>query len=921
MITVNNLTRNSTLSLTTMATALALAGFANHVNAGTVTPTASGIGNIYFVDSRFGSDENDGLQQAYTAYKRGPWKSLAKLSAFPLKPGDSVNLLCGSKWNETLKISSLGTSANPISIGAYPATCATKPEINGSYSYDPSKWVWHSGNIYKIATDQAPEQLFSTSGYMTIAHHPNRGYDASAPNSLYARLAADSNRVISGSRSGSSFVTIGSDLKLPAGVSIDQSAFIRIRTNAWVIDESQITAFDGKTITLSSLTRYPLTAGWGYYLTNQAWMLDSPGEWFYDKATKTLFAWMSDSRPPTINVAATVLKAGIDLSSSQYISVSGINVKRTVIGMDLRRSVGATVRNSSIEETSDVGINAVTSTTLSLTSNRIIRTGKDAISGQDDIAPTASKMTVSGNFIKDSGVAMNGEEILSLPVRNRAAINAGTSGIIINNTIVNSGYIGIEVGANSNVSKNVISGSCTVLDDCGAIYGVGANNNSTISDNIILGSRGAVDGKSPEFNYTQAQGIFLDEFSSGVTVSGNTITAADNGIQLHDASKNSVIVNKLYGNRRNQMWLQESRNKFNLRGDLFGNVFRGNHIVSTTGDAKSLYLDTRILDSAQFGTFDQNRYLDNVYPIVSVDRNLTAQQAYTFAAWKAAATAGIPRQLDGSGFATSQTQLASILVNGENVVPNANAAANAEGWSSWNQIKPFGQLIREACVPGICMRYVAGTSVGLMSSPNFTIEAGNWYRLSLDIATGKDGQIADLLVRRGGGGNNGYEQLSDRALKFTASSRWARYSVLFKATKTVMASDPITQDLGARIDFQNIQPGQVLSISNLELVPITPADALARSDLLVNTGTAPIQVSCPSASINPAACNTYVSLSDNQPVSWPRYLLARSSEIVYTRDARLVDSDGDGIPDGQDQCPTTPAGSGVNRRGCGLGEK
>ena len=70
----------------------------------------------------------------------------------------------------------------------------------------------------------------------------------------------------------------------------------------------------------------------------------------------------------------------------------------------------------------------------------------------------------------------------------------------------------------------------------------------------------------------------------------------------------------------------------------------------------------------------------------------------------------------------------------------------------------------------------------------------------------------------------------------------------------------------------------------------------------------------------PAVCSQYVRLQDNTAVSWPYYLPGRASDIVYTRDARLVDTDGDGIPDTQDQCPSTAAGAAVNSKGCALGQ-
>jgi hypothetical protein len=111
-----------------------------------------------------------------------------------------------------------------------------------------------------------------------------------------------------------------------------------------------------------------------------------------------------------------------------------------------------------------------------------------------------------------------------------------------------------------------------------------------------------------------------------------------------------------------------------------------------------------------------------------------------------------------------------------------------------------------------------------------------------------------------------------------------------------------------------------VGMANLELVPITPAEALTRSDVLVNTSANSSQQLCPVAATQAALCSLYVRLSDNLPVAWPYSLAGRSAEIIYTRDTRLLDTDGDGIPDSQDLCPNTTAGVGVNSKGCALGQ-
>ena len=59
--------------------------------------------------------------------------------------------------------------------------------------------------------------------------------------------------------------------------------------------------------------------------------------------------------------------------------------------------------------------------------------------------------------------------------------------------------------------------------------------------------------------------------------------------------------------------------------------------------------------------------------------------------------------------------------------------------------------------------------------------------------------------------------------------------------------------------------------------------------------------------------------SDQQAISWPLTLPALGTEIVFTRDPSLVDSDGDGIADIQDKCPRT-TGEVTDAAGCALGQ-
>lgn len=73
---------------------------------------AAAHAETYYADSRLGDDSASG-----TAMDR-PWRSLARISGFPLQPGDRVLLAAGSAWREPLTIARSGKAGAPITIGA-----------------------------------------------------------------------------------------------------------------------------------------------------------------------------------------------------------------------------------------------------------------------------------------------------------------------------------------------------------------------------------------------------------------------------------------------------------------------------------------------------------------------------------------------------------------------------------------------------------------------------------------------------------------------------------------------------------------------------------------------------------------------------------------------------------------------------------
>jgi parallel beta-helix repeat protein len=884
---------------------------------GAVTPAAGG--RNYYVDSTTGDDRNDGSTATPGAAGVGPWKTLARVMTSPLGPGDVLVLACGSTWRETLRVPASGTASQPVAVSAPAAGCATPPSIDGSVLVEPSAWTQHSGNIYKTPLATAPLQLFVASGAMAEAHHPNRGHLATDPTSPYLALAADGNVQMANNRTGSTTLTTGADLVLPAGTKLADGARLRLRTNSWVLDESRITAATagttGITLTLDVASSYPARAGWGYFLLGQLWMLDSAGEWAHDAASGHLYAWMPDSTAPTTSLRATVLAMGIDLTARENVVINGLLLRRVGVGIQLRRSAGVEVRNTQIVETAGIGADAAGSTHAVFVSSTFARTGGDAIRGSADGVTPASGMTVRNNLIRDSGVQMAGEQVLSLPNGSSAAVQSGSASVVVGNVIINAGYVGIRPLGNSVVEENFVFGACTVLDDCGGIY-IYADEGCQIRRNTVVHSRGNAQGKPPNARYTQAQGIFLDESTTSTLVEDNTVIDTDNGIFVHVASDNTIRSNRLYGNRVSQISMYESRSRDNPNGDLFANVVQGNLIAAAAPGAVALRLQTLFASTAAFGRFDSNRYFDRASDTVARVTTMAGTIDYTLNTWQQSRDVGSTQAVDSTSFAVSRTHFAGFAVSGGNLVSNAGLQQNSAGWSHWNETPPAGNMVREACPAGMCLRYLAGGSPGMMISPHFSVVQGQWYRISIDLATEQDAQTVQLLLRRGGGGNNGYELLSSKSLTLTAGRRWARYSAVFQATKTVNARDAATGDLGARVDIRGIETGQSVSLANLELVPVQPAPLATTSGALINVGSNALNVACPFANSQPALCTTFRTLADDQPVAWPVSVPAHSAAIIYAQDPVLVDSDADGIADAQDSCPATPTGAAVNSAGC-----
>lgn len=739
---------------------------------------------------------------------------------------------------------------------------------------------------------------FVDSAQIRRAHHPNFG-QAGNPDSVFAPVASSGNKV----------ALDVTGLALPAGATLIPGLRATMRTVDWAIEERAVVGVASARLTLAAPTVYDILPGFGYYLTGALWMLDSPGEWFYDKSSSTVYVWMPDGATPGNRVAISGLELGVDSGKKSNIALNNLAIRHVGTGLAMISGGAVSVSGLSISDIADFGIRADYCATCSVSDVGISRTGLDAISAWN---LQTTSLTVRDSKITDSGASDRTDGWRMLPRPSFGAIySQGTGAIVAGNAINRGAKLGIHVGASSSVTDNFVTNVCLVLNDCGGIYVGRIGNNASIRGNVIENVSGNLLGLpgSPE---THSVGIYLDDLNSGSVVSANTVTGADIGIQLHNANNALVSDNVLFGNRRQQLWLQERTNLLRGNGDVFGNSIRSNTLVPTaTGPA--LYLQSELGDTSDFATFSGNHYSSLLSPRIINERSPTSVISMSVAEWQ-----GRGREIDPR--VTQPVGYAPFLAGTTNLIPNGNLASGKTGWTSWNQTAPLATSTVLSCGFANCIRLDAGASQSLLSSPNFSVTQGKWYRVTFDAATSQEGQPITAVVRRGGGENVGYAYLMSTAELFVGHTTWNRYSFAFQATKTVVAGDPATQELGARVDFERNLSGSSLNISRLELVTLTPAQAPLQIELLLNRQSTAASIDCAVIGVVASLCNSFVHLRDDVQVAWPQPIGPRTGSPVYTRVATLTDSDRDGIADQQDACPNTASVLTVNSRGCAISQ-
>src|SRR5213078_546067 len=225
----------------------------------------------------------------------------------------------------------------------------------------------------------------------------------------------------------------------------------------------------------------------------------------------------------------------------------------------------------------------------------------------------SANWTITGNTIQNTGTvpgmgkSSDGNYI--------GIYNVGNNSVIQNNTITNSGYIGIDFrGSAIQVLNNVVDGFCQVKDDGAGIYtfsgGVQTYTLRTVSGNTVKNGGGASAGTNT--TNSDAFVIYMDNNASEVTVTNNYIQDCGSaGIFLHGNHNLTITKNVVYNVVQREGYgqiLVITDASFGLMRNV---VVTGNHFISKTTNQVAGYFKTTLNDYNQWGRFDSNFYSGN----------------------------------------------------------------------------------------------------------------------------------------------------------------------------------------------------------------------------------------------------------------------------------------------------------------------
>lgn len=531
----------------------------------------------YYVSTQ-GDDNNSGTSES------SPWKSIAKINASmsALQEGDSILFRRGEIFYGSLLI----TQSN-LYVGGYGE--GENPILSGAKVIS-SGWTNHAAGIWvnQLTTGNAPERItnmYMDNSVLPLGRHPNLD---SPEKGYYKYESSESNIKIRDNELTGSINWTGAE--------------IVVKVYLYRFSKTKVTNHSGNELTLAPGLEVGgnLNPGYGYFFSNDLRTLDQEGEWAYDASQKKVYLY-SQSNPNGNEISYAFEDNVITVSGATGVGISGLDiVQGNSSNVFFLNTSNVSIENSSLKAAGTMGLYIQRSSYAQVKNCFFKENNLRALY----IRVACSNITVTNNVFEDIGTnAAYGEEKGLYCIYNESSGSHFISNHFEN---IGGGAI-ISGGANQLIKKNRIKNALTLLDDMGAIYvnnDLGDLTGTVIEENMVSNCYGEYWSTPRTTGFVH--GIYLDNFSSNVTVRNNTVFNIDGSCYyMHRLTNNTTFTgNTALNGVSSEVYM------YNMMADA--KIFFDNNIlVSTVDNPKhnSLNYDSRHTHFDLSGTYSNNHLI------------------------------------------------------------------------------------------------------------------------------------------------------------------------------------------------------------------------------------------------------------------------------------------------------------------------
>ena len=302
---------------------------------------------------------------------------------------------------------------------------------------------------------------------------------------------------------------------------------------------------DKRTITLAQNASYGMRPNDRYYVQGLLEELDSPGEWYLDRETDTLYFWPSAALKGK-QVYAPTLRTLITMSpGTSHVTIRGFDLQCCVgTAVELRGTDNCLIAGNTIRNVGDYrgdGVSVDGGRRNGVVGNDIYEAGRSgvALSGGDRITLAPAENYADNNYIHHVGVFFKqGLGITLNGVGNRVSHNLihdtprCAIGFKGNNLVIEYNHLR-HVMLETEDSSALSTGGCDWISSRGSI----------LRYNYIHDVIGYATDKNVR---TQAFGIYPDDNAGGLDIIGNIVVRATAGpIFLHNC-RDTVVENNMF---------------------------------------------------------------------------------------------------------------------------------------------------------------------------------------------------------------------------------------------------------------------------------------------------------------------------------------------------------------------------------------